>query len=62
MIGEIMLCFLLIAMGFCIGFPIGAEWRKKQWTSKIPYQVYYNGQWYMVTYAEGEILDKIKHL
>jgi len=56
MIGEIMLYFLLIAMGFSIGFSIGAEWRKKELTSKIPRRFYHKDRWYMIFYKEDIIM------
>ena len=54
MIATILLFFTLIFMGFCIGFVIGAEWIKKQWTSKIPRRVYHNNQWYLI----DDLIDK----
>ncbi len=58
MIDTILLSFLLLVMGFSIGFPIGAEWIKKQWTSKIPRRVYYKDRWYMIFYKEDIILNQ----
>lgn len=59
MIDTILLSLLLIAMGFSIGFPIGAEWIKKQWTSKIPRRVYYKDRWYEIFYGEEYDVENI---
>ncbi len=58
MVGIIMLSFLLIAVGFCIGFSLGMEWTQKLWTSKIPYHFYYKDRWYIIFKKEDIILNE----
>ena len=58
MISIILLSFLLLAMGFSIGFPLGAEWRKNELTSKIPRRFYHKDRWYMIFYKEDIILNE----
>ena len=59
MIGTILLSLLLLVMGFSIGFPLGAEWRKNELTSKIPRRFYHKDRWYEIFYGEEYDVENI---
>lgn len=57
-IGEVVLFFLLLVIGLCIGFCMGIDWIQKLWTSKIPYHFCHKKQWYIIFKKEDIILNE----